>query len=402
MRKILLLGGSRQQIPAIECAKKKGYYTVLCDYLSDNPGQYIADKFYLASTTDKEKILEIATKENIDGIVAYASDPAAPTAAYVAEKLNLPGHPYNSVEILSNKHLYRKFLEENNFNTPKMIVVNNFEELKNNISKLQLPAILKPVDSSGSKGVVRLNNIDNLESCYKNALKYSRNKKVIVEEFVECLGFPLAGDGFSVNGKLVFWAFSDYHTDCNSLNPLAPMAETYPYIQPKSLQKKVVDEIQRLLDLLDMKTGAYNFEARIDKDENIFLMEVGPRNGGNGLPIITKYATGIDMLDYTIDAAMGLDCSDLKFKDVDGFWSTYAVHTNKGGILKEIIIDPEYKEKNFLEFDCNYKVGEYIPPFEGSNTSMGTLMSKYSSYGEMIGKIYNFEKYVKIIFEDEE
>lgn len=402
MRKILLLGGAKQQIPAIECAKKKGYFTILCDYLSDNPGQHIADKFYLISTTDKEKILKIAEQENIEGIVAYASDPAAPTAAYVAEKLNLPGHPYKSVEILSNKDLYRKFLEKNNFNTPKMIVVNTFKELETSIGQLQFPVILKPVDSSGSKGVVILNNLENLNEYYMEALKYSRNKKVIVEEFVECLGFPLAGDGFSVNGKLVFWAFSDYHTDCASLNPLAPIAETYPYLQPKSLQRKVVNEIQRLLDLLGMKTGAYNFEARIDKDENVFLMEVGPRNGGNGLPIITKYATGIDMLDYTIDAAMGLDCSSLKFKNVDGFWSTYAVHTNKGGILKEIIIDSEYQKNNFLEFDCNYKKGDYIPPFKGSNTSMGTLMSKYSSYSEMINKVYNFSKYVKIILEDEE
>ncbi len=85
MKKLLLLGGSAQQVIAIETAKKMGYYTILCDYLTDNPGQYVADKFYLASTTDTDKILEISKKEDIDGIMAYASDPAAPTAAYVAE-----------------------------------------------------------------------------------------------------------------------------------------------------------------------------------------------------------------------------------------------------------------------------------------------------------------------------
>ena len=103
MKKILLLGGSEQQIIAITKAKELGYYTILCDFLPDNPGQHYADKFYLASTTDKELILNIAKKENIDGILAYASDPAAPTAAYVAMKLNLPGNPYESVEILCNK-----------------------------------------------------------------------------------------------------------------------------------------------------------------------------------------------------------------------------------------------------------------------------------------------------------
>ena len=79
MKKILLLGGSAQQIVAIETAKRLGYYTLLCDYLTDNPGQYHADKFYLVSTTDKNAVLEVAKNEKVDGVLAYASDPAAPT-----------------------------------------------------------------------------------------------------------------------------------------------------------------------------------------------------------------------------------------------------------------------------------------------------------------------------------
>ena len=77
MKKILLLGGSFQQVIAIQTAKQLGYYTIVCDYLPDNPGQYIADKFYLVSTTDVEAIYEVAKKEDVNGILAYASDPAA-------------------------------------------------------------------------------------------------------------------------------------------------------------------------------------------------------------------------------------------------------------------------------------------------------------------------------------
>ena len=87
-KKLLLLGGSEQQVIAIKKAKELGFYTVLCDYLGDNPGQNVADKFYQESTTDKEAILRVAMDEEIDGIIAYASDPAAPTAAYVAENGN--------------------------------------------------------------------------------------------------------------------------------------------------------------------------------------------------------------------------------------------------------------------------------------------------------------------------
>ena len=103
MKKILLLGGSAQQVIAIETAKRLGYYTVLCDFLTDNPGQYHADKFYLVSTTDKAAVHEVALKEQIDGVLAYASDPAAPTAAYIAGKMGLPGNPSEAVETLCNK-----------------------------------------------------------------------------------------------------------------------------------------------------------------------------------------------------------------------------------------------------------------------------------------------------------
>ena len=109
MRKILLLGGSAQQIVAIKTAQKHGFYTVLCDFLPDNPGQYEADKFYLVSTTDKEAVLKVATAEAVDGVLAYASDPAAPTAAYVAEKMGLPTNPYQAVETLCNKDRFREF-----------------------------------------------------------------------------------------------------------------------------------------------------------------------------------------------------------------------------------------------------------------------------------------------------
>ena len=104
-----MLGGSMQQIPAIVQAKEKGLYTITCDYLPENPGHKYSDEFHNVSTTDKQAVLELARKLDIDGIVAYASDPAAPTAAYVAQELGLPGNPYESVEILTQKDLFRDF-----------------------------------------------------------------------------------------------------------------------------------------------------------------------------------------------------------------------------------------------------------------------------------------------------
>ena len=104
-----MLGGSLYQTYAIKKAKKMGYYVISCDYLPSNPGHKYSDEYYNVSTTDKEAVLKLAKDLQVDGVVAYASDPAAPTAAYVCEQLGLPTSPFKSVEILSNKDLFRQF-----------------------------------------------------------------------------------------------------------------------------------------------------------------------------------------------------------------------------------------------------------------------------------------------------
>ena len=172
VKKILLLGGSAQQVVAIETAKQRGYYTVLCDFLPDNPGQYTADKFYLVSTTDKDAVLEVAQKEQVDGVLAYASDPAAPTAAYVAEKMGLPGSPYESVEILCNKDKFRALLKENGFCTPEAKGYTDIEDAILDIQNgyFKYPIIVKPVDSSGSKGVSRIDSFEQAEGLLEYAM----------------------------------------------------------------------------------------------------------------------------------------------------------------------------------------------------------------------------------------
>ena len=119
MKRVLMLGGSIYQTYAIKAARDMGHYVITCDYLPSNPGHKLAHEYHNVSTTDKEAVLRLARELKVDGVVAYASDPAAPTAAYVCEQLGLPTSPYKSVEILSKKHLFRRYLAENGFNVPK-------------------------------------------------------------------------------------------------------------------------------------------------------------------------------------------------------------------------------------------------------------------------------------------
>lgn len=397
MKKILLLGGSAQQVVAIEKAKELGFYTVLCDFLDDNPGQFVADKFYLVSTTDKNAVLDVAEKENIDGILAYASDPAAPTAAYVAEKLNLPGNPYESVEILCNKDKFREFLSENNFNTPRAKGYENADDALTDAENgyFKFPVIIKPTDSSGSKGVIKCSNLEDIENSFNYSMSFSRCKRVIVEEYIEKFGYQIAGDGLSIDGKLVFRCFANDHFDSNSVNPFVPVSASFPYNMPDDVQTKIHSEIQRLITLLNMNNCTYNFDIRIDKDYNVYLMEIAPRDGGNYIPQIIKYATGVDLIEYSVKMAMGELVKIPEMKGADGFWSYYAVHSARDGILDSVEILPSCKDK-IIENHLLNKQGDKIYGFSGANTTLGCLIMKFDSMDEMLNMMDNSEEWISV------
>lgn len=396
MKKILLLGGSQFQVPSIVKAKEMGYYAITCDYAPDNPGHILADEYHNVSTTDKEAVLELAGKLNVDGIVCYASDPAATTAAYVCEKMGFPTSPYKSVDILTNKDKFRSFLAEHQFHVPKAGGYRSFAEIQREISSYKFPVMVKPVDSSGSKGVLKIADTAELNSAVEIALSYSRCKRFIIEEYVEKYGYQIAGDGFSVDGKLAFRCFANEHFDSSGINPFVPVGESWPYVMSNRVHNKIHNEIQKALSLLGMKTGAYNFDVRIDENENVYLMEIGPRNGGNLIPQVTNYATGVDMVEYTIKAAMGEDCSDLKMADVNGYWSCYMIHSSQEGILDHVYIDDALRTNNLMEFHMQYKTGDKIDAFTGSNGTLGTMILKYASMDEMLTKMDHMEQWIKV------
>lgn len=391
-----MLGGSAFQAPSIITAKQMGLYVITCDYLPENPGHKYADEYYNVSTTDKDAVLELARKLRIDGIVCYASDPSAPTAAYVAEKLGLPGNPYKSVNILANKDLFRTFLAENKFKVPRAKGYSSLQAALDELHTFKMPVMVKPVDSCGSKGVSKIVGREQLTKAVEDALVYSRCRRFIIEEYVEKNGYQIAGDGFSVDGKLVFRCFANEHFEAGGVNPYVPIGESWPYIMPQRIHDKVHGEIQRALTLLDMKTGAYNFDIRIDGNEDVYLMEIGPRNGGNLIPQVTRYATGVDMVKYTILAALGEDCSSLKMEPVQGFWACYMIHSLRAGVFQDVTIDPEFQKRNIVELDILPKPGDHIPAFTGGNGTFGTMILQFSSQEEMLDKMDNMSRYIEV------
>ena len=167
MKKLMLLGGLRYLIPVIEAAHKEKIYVITCDYLPDNIAHKYSDEYHNVSIIDKEAVLDIAMKLDIDGIMSFAVDPGVVTAAYVAEKMNIPFvGSYNSVEILQNKALFREFLTKNGFNVPKAKGFKFYEDVYNEINHFNWPVIVKPVDSAGSKGVTKVKHKDQLKEAF--------------------------------------------------------------------------------------------------------------------------------------------------------------------------------------------------------------------------------------------
>lgn len=399
MKKLVMLGGAQSQIPAIKKAKDMGCYIIMCDAMEEAPGKKYAHEYYNVCTTNRDAVLHLAKYLQADGIVSYAADSGVLTAAYVAEKLGLPSHPYNSVEIVTNKELFRKFQRAHSFHIPKAEGYSSFEQAKADIHLFSLPVMIKPVDASGSKGISKIDSLDYLEEKVKVALRFSKSKRFIIEEYIESYGPHIGGDGFSVNGQLVFRSFSNEYFSTNCSNPFVSIIATWPSIIPERLQNKIHEEIQRMLGLLEMKTGAYNFDIRVDQHENIYLIEMAARNGGDWNPDLIHHVTGVDLIEYTIKAALGEDCASLKMAKPNGYWASYVLHSEKEGVFKDIKIAEELK-KNVAQSQLTVKLDERICPPPNGHVYLGLMILKFSSMSEMKEKTKRLPEQIKAVVED--
>ena len=394
-RKLLLLGGSAQQVIAIEKAKRLGLSTVLCDYLPDNPGQYIADQFYLISTTDKEAVLDVARKEKIDGIIAYASDPAAPTAAYVAEKLGLQTNPYESVNILCNKDLFREFLHQNGFHSPKACGYGSIQDALNDIGEFALPIIIKPVDSSGSKGVTVMHRLDGMEDALRFAFSFSRNKKIVIEEFIEKNHpYLIGGDVFVIDGKIVLWGLLNCHRD-DRVNKLVPVGKSYPLILDEKDTEAVHHTLQLMVDKLGIKQGAMNVELVVDKNHCVWPIDVGPRNGGNMIPDLLGMIFDVDVVEMSICAAMG-DLHKPIIKSGSPYFATHNLHSCKDGVYSKILFDRTIEK--YIVKKCLYKKeGDRVEFFDNASKALGIIFLRFNTSFEMTEILNNIYDHITIV-----
>lgn len=397
MKKILLLGGSAQQIVAINTAKQLGFFTVLCDYLPDNPGQYYADKFYQISTTDKEAVLEIAQFECVSGVLAYASDPAAPTAAYVSELMGLPTNSYKSVNTLCNKDLFRKFLYNHGFNTPRSKGFSSKDEALKAINSFSLPVIIKPVDSSGSKGAIVLNEWNEIDSAIDYAFSYSRGHCIIIEEFIEKKHpYLVGGDIFVFDGKIVQWGLMNCHRD-STVNPLVPVGKSYPPLLEDTDLQAIQDTLQRLVTELKIQFGPMNVELIIDKNNRVFPIDIGPRSGGNMIPDLLSMIFDCDIVEMCVRAAMG-ESIVMDSKDGYPFYATANLHSNRAGVFVRVDFSSAI-EPFIIRRSIYKKPGDTVKYFSDASDALGIVFFRFPDQVTMIKMEESMNDHIKIVLQ---
>ena len=452
-RTLVLLGGSAQQVVAIQAARACGYRTVVCDYLPDNPGQHHADAFHLVSTTDRDAVLTVARAERAQGIVAYSSDPAAPTAAYVAEALGLPTNPYASVEKLSVKTLFREHLREHGFPCPASVAVPAGLPLPaalDLVRGLSFPIVVKPSDSSGSKGVSVVDGVDGLADALAYARPFGRNGILIAEEHIASAAFSFAvqdidattcrmaeaagfacrpsgkaaditpvpaasafrpvqsaphvatvaaprivgGDIFVKDGRVCFWGLAS----CVRRRefPLLPMGEAMPALLTAHEEAAVKRTLQDLVASLDLRFGELNVEVMIGADATPYILELGARAGGGMLPVQLTDMSGIDLVRANVMCAMGDDPGDLSWSAHEPCISTCLFHADSDGAYGGLALSGEaaaacYREVAFVE------LGAPVRRYANASDILGVLFFRFADAGAMYDFMAHITDHVKVV-----
>lgn len=399
-KKLMLLGGLRYLLPVIEAAHRHDIHVITVDYLPDNIAHKYSDEYHNVSIIDKEAVLTLARELQIDGIMSFAVDPGVVSAAYVAEKMGLPFQcSYESACILQNKSRFRKFLTDNGFNVPNARGYSEGDDALKDIDYFNWPVIVKPVDSAGSKGVTRVDDPADLTAAIAHALDCSPSRCYIIEDFLELDGYQSSTDVFTVDGELLHCPFSDQLFDKSAANPYVPAIEIWPSTMASAAQYELRSELQRLFKLLNCKTGIYNVESRLCKNGKAFIMEVSPRGGGNRIAELQRYATGVDLIEAEMLKALHMPLRPITDANLTDFWVNYILHSNTGGVFKQIKYAEGFKKTCVVEEGILVKPGDVVQQFTGANQSLGTIFLRFITREELDRFVASPNTYISIVTE---
>ncbi|WPL17715.1 argininosuccinate lyase [Thiorhodovibrio winogradskyi] len=363
----MILGAGPFQMAAIQKAVSMGLHVITVDYLPDNIGHQLGHQYVNCSTVDKVGIERAARENAVDGICTFSSDVAIPSVAAVCDRLHLPGPTQVAAETMANKQRFRAFLSGAGLPCPRFVAGRNFTEVTDALSQLHLPMIVKPVDTSGSRGVSRIDskNLQLVERAFEKAKTFSHTNTVCVEEFID--GIEVGGDAILLDGHVAFIAITHKHLD-----QFVVTGHNLPTnISPED-QNRVTQAIEATCNSLNYDTGPLNFDV-IVSPTTVTILEMSGRNGGNGIPAVIERATGVDVERATISLALGLSPTLPEQVNIRQGAGSFVFGVGCHGVLESLTPNAALRRQVPEIFDLCYikQPGDRVEPFEHNGQLIG-------------------------------
>lgn len=386
LKNILILGAGIGQMPLIQRAKAAGWRTFVVSPAGNYPGFALADERCYADISDRDAILAIAQEKNISAIATDQTDVSVPALQYVAEKLGLPHICCSNIDNFHFKSRMRSVCQSAGLPTIQCAVVSSLSEAQDSYASIPSGlAIVKPTDSQGSRGVQQVTSPSDLEEAFQEALKYSKEGRVIIEQYI--VGQEIEVDSILKDSRIVGCLIGDvFNFDVK--NTFSAYERIYPSSLPSDIQQRIY-EINRLtLQALGMRTGWVHGEYIVAEDGQIYLLEAGARGGGNFIGShIVRTMLGVSTDEMAFATAIG----DESFYDrvaIQDNYCAYKCFYLPQGIVESIsIADRLLADPNVLVHNFD----ELMPGLKANNntdkTSRYTILFNASSRELLLSKM---------------
>lgn len=407
MKKLLLLGGGHAEIPLILAAQELGYYVITTGNAREGLGHPYANKNVFEDFSDKEKMLELAKSEGVDAVCSGCNDFALLSTAYVCEKLGLPGHDSFETSLqIHHKDKYRALATRLGIETPKAISVYNEDGFEDALKNLRFPIIVKPVDLTGGKGILRANNREEALVAYKNATGRTRESHIVVEEFVT--GSNHGFSAYLVNQKVAFFFADNEQYYLNKY--MVSGANTPSTTSAKGLAQLVTDS-EKIAKELNLVDGILHIQYIERDDGTPVIIEICRRPPGDLYIKFVKYATGIDYPKFLMLAETGderrKEICDTQFIEESAaeirrhnryehspYWLRHCVMADREGIVKDVEFSDAI-QRNIIEKFMWFKPGEQIT--DKMYYKAGIVFLRFETLEEMQQKTAEMTKLIKVI-----
>ena len=371
-KRIMILGASILQVPAIEKARDMGLDTIVVDMNPDAVGFKIEGvKKEIISTIDIPAIVDSAKKYHIDGIMTLATDMPMRSVAAVVKEMGLVGISEETALKATNKAEMRVALQKKGVPVPKFFRVQNKEEYIEVVKQFDVPFIVKPADSSGSRGIFKVNDINNKElilDAYDYSCPFSHSGDIVVEEYMN--GPEVSVETLSTKGTCHVIQITDKQT--TGAPHYFEIGHSQPTIHSDVIAKKIAEVAIAANHALGIKDGPSHTEI-IVTEEGPKIVELGARLGGDNITThLVPLSTGIDMVENCIKIALG------EIPDIQPKWEKGAAiryFKQKEGYIKEISgIESAEKSHGVRQISIVRGVGENVTEINSSGSRMGFVI----------------------------